>query len=118
MRKVLDSLNSMPYTVSNHCHRQQQVVTIRESEKVCVRDVERPHKSIECAFDRVFGRDSTQEDVFMGLVPALDTVMKGFNACVLAYGQTGSGKTHTLIGTGTIDRTSRRVRGDLRGAVR
>ncbi|CAM9155135.1 unnamed protein product, partial [Hapterophycus canaliculatus] len=79
----------------------EQAVEINESEKsVCVRDVERPTKSIDCAFDKVFGRKSTQEDVFDGLVPALDTVVKGFNACVLAYGQTGSGKTHTLIGPG------------------
>ncbi|CAM9788747.1 unnamed protein product, partial [Scytosiphon promiscuus] len=76
-----------------------QVVEINDSEtSVCVRDAERPNKSIQCAFDRVFGRDSTQEDVFNGLEPALDTVVEGFNACVLAYGQTGSGKTHTLIG--------------------
>lgn len=67
---------------------------------MCVRDAERPNKSIECAFDRVFGSNSTQDDIFLALVPALDTVVKGFNACVLAYGQTGSGKTHTLIGTG------------------
>lgn len=79
------------------------MVEVNESEtSVCVRDNEKPHKSIECAFDRVFAHDSTQEDVFLGLVPALDTVVKGFNACVLAYGQTGSGKTHTLIGTRTI----------------
>lgn len=81
------------------------MVEINESEtSVCVRDVDRPNKSIECAFDKVFGRDATQEDIFNGLVPALDTVVKGFNACVLAYGQTGSGKTHTLIGTSAVSR--------------
>lgn len=79
---------------------QTQVVEINESQtSLCVRDVQRPNKSIECAFDRVFGPESVQEDVFLGLVPVLDTVIKGFNACVLAYGQTGAGKTHTLIGT-------------------
>lgn len=77
-----------------------QVVEINENQtSLCVRDAQRPNKSIECAFDRVFGPESVQEDVFRGLVPALDTVIKGFNACVLAYGQTGAGKTHTLIGT-------------------
>ncbi|CAM9638234.1 unnamed protein product, partial [Choristocarpus tenellus] len=49
-------------------------------------------------YDRVFGPTSTQEDVFSALVPTLDTVLQGFNACVLAYGQTGAGKTHTLLG--------------------
>lgn len=77
-----------------------QVVEVNENQTgLCVRDAQRPTKSIECAFDRVFGPESVQEDVFLSLVPALDTVIKGFNACVLAYGQTGAGKTHTLIGT-------------------
>lgn len=66
---------------------------------VSVRNVEEPQKSeIQCTFDRVFGSTCSQEDVFLGIVPSLDTVLEGFNACVLAYGQTGSGKTHTLIG--------------------
>lgn len=65
---------------------------------VSVRNLEQPRKSAEYTFDRVFSPDSTQEDIFDGLVPTLDTVLQGFNACVLAYGQTGSGKTHTLIG--------------------
>lgn len=63
-----------------------------------VRNDERPHKAVQCTFDRVFNPNSTQEDVFNGLIPALDTVLEGYNACVLAYGQTGTGKTHTLIG--------------------
>lgn len=63
-----------------------------------VRNASQPSKAIQCTYDRVFNPDSTQEDVFKGLVPALDTVLEGYNACVLAYGQTGSGKTHTLIG--------------------
>lgn len=74
------------------------VDTSEEGECVTVRSLEEPQKSIRCTYDRVFGPDASQEDVFMSLVPVLDTVVDGFNACVLAYGQTGSGKTHTLIG--------------------
>ena len=77
---------------------------------VSVRNAEQPAKAVKCAFDRVFGPGSGQQDIFMSLVPALDTVLKGFNACALAYGQTGSGKTHTLIGTYV-------VRGSLRGVL-
>jgi kinesin family protein 18/19 len=29
----------------------------------------------------------------------LDSVIKGYNACVFAYGTTGSGKTYTMTGT-------------------
>ena len=28
----------------------------------------------------------------------IDSVIKGFNACVFAYGTTGSGKTYTMTG--------------------
>lgn len=76
-----------------------QVVEVNESGTcVSVTNAEIPNKAVSCTFDRVFGPESTQEDVFRGLAPALETVLEGFNACVLAYGQTGSGKTHTLIG--------------------
>lgn len=80
-----------------------QVVDVEESGTcICVRNADQPNKAVKCAFDRVFGPEAAQQDVFMGLMPALDTVLKGFNACVLAYGQTGSGKTHTLIGKSSV----------------
>ena len=36
------------------------------------------------------------EKTAMGL---LDSVVRGYNACVFAYGTTGSGKTYTMTGT-------------------
>lgn len=87
-----------------------QVVEIDEGGTcVSVRNTEYPNKTIKCAYDRVFGPESVQQDVFLGLVPALDTVLQGYNACVLAYGQTGSGKTHTLIGTLYVGEWQRHV---------
>ena len=29
----------------------------------------------------------------------IESVVRGFNACVFAYGTTGSGKTYTMTGT-------------------
>jgi len=50
-------------------------------------------------FDRVYGPDSTQEDIFDSSVQDLvRDVPLGFNVTVFAYGQTGSGKTHTMFG--------------------
>eukprot|EP00736_Rhodelphis_marinus_P011883 Rmarinus@m.599 len=49
-------------------------------------------------FDRVFGPQSTQEDVFEDTSPLLQSVIDGFNVCIFAYGQTGSGKTFTMQG--------------------
>ena len=50
-------------------------------------------------FDKVFGMDSRQEDVYseIGEV-ALQSLRKGFNSTILAYGQTGSGKTFSMEG--------------------
>ncbi|CAE7596557.1 KIF13A [Symbiodinium natans] len=50
------------------------------------------------AFDNVFGKDSTQPEVFEMLGnPLLDKAFEGYNATIFAYGQTGSGKTHTMM---------------------
>ncbi|KAL5203945.1 hypothetical protein ABZP36_008816 [Zizania latifolia] len=49
--------------------------------------------------DRVFGQESTQEDVFQEVKPILRSALDGHNVCILAYGQTGTGKTYTMEGT-------------------
>ncbi len=49
------------------------------------------------SFDRVFGIDSKQEEVFDACARNLVLgSFAGYNATVLAYGQTGSGKTFTM----------------------
>ncbi len=51
------------------------------------------------AYDMVFGRFATQEDVFKHTVaPMVDEVLQGFSCTAFAYGQTGTGKTHTMEG--------------------
>ncbi|CAD8061889.1 unnamed protein product [Paramecium primaurelia] len=51
------------------------------------------------AFDRIFGPDSEQADVFEEVgKPILDSVMNGYNGTIFAYGQTSSGKTFTMEG--------------------
>jgi DNA replication protein DnaC len=47
-------------------------------------------------FDRVFGEQSTQEDVYMEATSLIRSVMAGTDVTIFAYGQTGSGKTHTM----------------------
>lgn len=50
-------------------------------------------------FDRVFGPDSAQEQVYNAVVvPTLEEVIQGYNCTIFAYGQTSSGKTHTMEG--------------------
>lgn len=43
---------------------------------------------------------ATQETVFNTMVlPFIDQVFLGYNACLLAYGQTGSGKSYRYVST-------------------
>lgn len=49
-------------------------------------------------FDRVLSPESTQQDVFIEVLPLIDHALNGLNATVFAYGQTGSGKTFTMDG--------------------
>jgi kinesin family protein 18/19 len=50
-------------------------------------------------FDRVFGHDATQKQVYECVECQVDAVLNGFNATVFAYGSTGTGKTFTMMGT-------------------
>ncbi|KAJ2024346.1 tubulin-dependent ATPase kip3, partial [Coemansia sp. S85] len=57
------------------------------------------HKDIRFVFDRVYGEESSQRDVYEGTTRGLlDSVMHGYNATVFAYGATGCGKTYTISG--------------------
>lgn len=50
-------------------------------------------------FDRAFGPESKQCDVYQAVVaPLINEVLAGYNCTVFAYGQTGTGKTYTMIG--------------------
>lgn len=50
-------------------------------------------------FDRVFGVNSKQVDVYKVVAaPLVEEVLAGYNCTVFAYGQTGTGKTFTMEG--------------------
>ncbi|KAJ1919831.1 tubulin-dependent ATPase kip3 [Mycoemilia scoparia] len=58
------------------------------------------NKDVRFVFDKVFGPDCEQREVYEGTTRSLlDSVMNGFNATVFAYGATGCGKTYTISGT-------------------
>ncbi|KAI4307822.1 hypothetical protein L6164_030961 [Bauhinia variegata] len=50
------------------------------------------------SFNKVFGTNVTQEQIYQDTQPLIRSVLDGFNACIFAYGQTGSGKTYTMSG--------------------
>ena len=60
-------------------------------------------------FDRVYGPDSTQEQVFADTKDTIMSCIDGYNVCILAYGQTGSGKTFTMMGPPELPGVNRRA---------
>ena len=64
---------------------------------------ERPSTALQgqytFAYDRVFGPESLQADVYATAVrPIVLSSLEGYNGSIIAYGQTGTGKTHTIEG--------------------
>ncbi|XP_049650453.1 kinesin-like protein KIF27 [Accipiter gentilis] len=77
---------------------------VLHNHQVCVRLVPNTQQIIigkdrAFTFDFVFGKNSTQEEVYTVCIkPLLVSLTEGYNATVFAYGQTGSGKTYTIGG--------------------
>jgi kinesin family protein C1 len=51
-------------------------------------------------FDRIFGPNATQRNVYDEVAMMVQSLLDGYKICVFAYGQTGSGKTYTMEGNG------------------
>ncbi|KAJ4431534.1 hypothetical protein ANN_20133 [Periplaneta americana] len=75
------------------------VVECSSNEEVIVKEPSVDGTSRTFAFDRVFGPNSRQIEVYMSVVhPVIKEVLAGYNCTVFAYGQTGTGKTFTMEG--------------------
>ncbi|KAI9711298.1 MAG: Kinesin heavy chain [Bogoriella megaspora] len=72
-----------------------------ESEDTC--KIASQEASGSFTFDRVFGMQSRQTDIFdFSIRSTVDDILNGYNGTVFAYGQTGAGKSYTMMG-GDID---------------
>lgn len=82
-------------------HSQVAVGVLSDREVVVKQQLDNRHTK-KFTFDRVFGPESKQADVYHVVVePLINEVVAGYNCTVFAYGQTGTGKTHTMIGDET-----------------
>ena len=107
---LLQKVQSIQHNIQVCCRiRRLTAKEIKAGEKVVIE----PLSPSECgyfdkksetwksfAFDKVFGPDQGQQEIFEEVEPLCLSVVDGFNACIFAYGQTGSGKTWTMEGSG------------------
>jgi kinesin family protein C1 len=62
------------------------------------------------SFDRVFGPETQNEEVFGEISQLVQSALDGYNVCIFCYGQTGSGKTHTMSSAdGMIPRATHQI---------
>ncbi|XP_070598837.1 kinesin-like protein KIF27 isoform X2 [Erythrolamprus reginae] len=95
---------------------------ILHNHQVCVRLISNTQQIIigkdrVFTFDFVFGKHSTQDEVYTTCIkPLVASLIEGYNATVFAYGQTSSGKTYT-IGGGHIASVAEEERGIIPRAI-
>jgi len=85
--------NEMKCKVAVKCDEARGTITVQQSAS---RSADPPKVF---TFDRVFGPESKQTDVYNDAARAIvEGALEGYNGTIFAYGQTGTGKTFTMEG--------------------
>lgn len=88
-----------PLNARERCLRSAEILEVISPREIVTRHTLESKLTKKFTFDRAFGPDSKQVDVYKSVVaPLIDEVLSGYNCTVFAYGQTGTGKTHTMVG--------------------
>ena len=87
--------------------KEDRVLAVRMSNNTCQLTTEQKGKQ-KFTFDHCFWSNdvedesmpyATQMEVFQSMgMPLVESVLDGYNCCLLAYGPTGSGKTYSMFG--------------------
>ncbi|KAL1419131.1 hypothetical protein MTO96_005243 [Rhipicephalus appendiculatus] len=88
-----------PNTIEKRNGFVRAVEVVPERKEILVNDRVVPERTLRKSFtfDKVFGPDAKQIDVYRAVMePTIAEVMMGYNCTVFAYGQTGTGKTFTM----------------------
>ncbi|KAH8380345.1 hypothetical protein KR009_010143, partial [Drosophila setifemur] len=93
-----------PLNSRERCIRSAEVVDVVAPKEIVTRHTQDSKLTKKFTFDRSFGPESKQCDVYSVVVsPLIEEVLSGYNCTVFAYGQTGTGKTHTMVGNETAE---------------
>ncbi|XP_033255213.1 kinesin-like protein Klp61F [Drosophila miranda] len=88
-----------PLNARERCIRSAEVVDVLNPREILPRHTLDSKLTKKFPFDRSFGPESKQCDVYAVVVsPLIEELLSGYNCTVFAYGQTGTGKTHTMVG--------------------
>ncbi|GER52710.1 kinesin motor family protein [Striga asiatica] len=84
----------------DQCNGQSTVDYIGENGNIMIVNPLKPSKDARrvFSFNKVFGTNVTQQDIYADTQQLIRSVLDGYNVCIFAYGQTGSGKTYTMSG--------------------
>uniref|UniRef100_A0A1B0G374 Kinesin motor domain-containing protein n=1 Tax=Glossina morsitans morsitans TaxID=37546 RepID=A0A1B0G374_GLOMM len=79
--------------------RSTEIIEVLSHKEIVARHSVESKLTKKFTFDRTFGPESKQVEVYSAVVaPLIEEVLAGYNCTVFAYGQTGTGKTHTMVG--------------------
>ncbi|KAI9137885.1 P-loop containing nucleoside triphosphate hydrolase protein, partial [Paraphysoderma sedebokerense] len=83
-----------------HHFEKPSCILLENQNSIRIPNPRNPNEYLNYKFDRCYGEESTQEDLFeTDVKPSLDQLFAGINTCIFAYGVTGAGKTFTITGS-------------------